>query len=276
MRAKRRAGESGYCPTVSYASINGQNIYFEDTGGDGDVVILGHGFLMDHEMFVHQVAALRDSYRVITWDERGFGLTEFDGQPFTYWDSARDCLGLLDHLGIERAVVGGMSQGGFLSMRAALTAPERVRALILLDTSTTLYTDETRAANEGMIQMWLTVGPVDDLAGAVATIIIDDPAESSKWIAKWQARDKELLRESGRCLMDRDDITDRLDEITCPALVIHGTEDTALTMEDAELMASLLVGCNGVVKVGGAHAANLTNPVPVNAAIVEFLAALPS
>jgi 3-oxoadipate enol-lactonase len=266
----------GYCPPVSYASINGQNIYFEDTGGDGDVVILGHGFLMDHEMFVHQVAALRDSYRVITWDERGFGLTEFDGQPFTYWDSARDCLGLLDHLGIERAVVGGMSQGGFLSMRAALTAPERVRALILLDTSTTLYTDETRAANEGMIQMWLTVGPVDDLAGAVATIIIDDAAENSKWIAKWQARDKELLRESGRCLMDRDDITDRLREITCPALVIHGTEDTALTMEDAELMASLLVGCNGVVKVGGAHAANLTNPVPVNAAIVEFLAALPS
>jgi 3-oxoadipate enol-lactonase len=267
--------KAGYCRRVSFASVNGQNIYFEDTGGDGDVVILGHGFLMDHEMFVPQVAALRDNYRVITWDERGFGLTEFDGQPFSYWDSARDCLGLLDHLGINRAVVGGMSQGGFLSMRAALTAPERVRALILLDTSTTLYTDETRAANEGMIEMWLTVGPVDDLAGAVATIIIDDGEENPKWIAKWQARDKELLRQPGRCLMDRDDINDRLVEITCPALVIHGTEDTALTMEDAELMASKLVGCNGVVKVSGAHAANLTNPVPVNAAIIDFLASLP-
>jgi len=57
-------------------------------------------------------------------------LTEFDGQPFTYWDSAQDCLGLLDHLGIDRAVVGGMSQGGFLSLPAALVAPQRVRAPI--------------------------------------------------------------------------------------------------------------------------------------------------
>jgi 3-oxoadipate enol-lactonase len=261
---------------MTFATINGQKIYFEDTGGDGDVVILGHGFLMDHEMFVHQVAALRDAYRVITWDERGFGLTEFDGEPFSYWDSAKDCLGLLDHLGIDRAVIGGMSQGGFLSMRAALLAPERCRALILLDTSTTLYDDDTRAANEGMIEMWLTVGPVDELALAVATIIIDDAVEDPKWIAKWQARDKESLRQPGRCLMDRDDITGRLAEITCPALVVHGTEDTALTMADAELMASLLPDCDGVVKVGGAHAANLTNPVPVNAAILSFLATLPA
>ena len=68
---------------------------------------------------------------MITWDQRGFGQTEFDSQPFTYWDSADDCLGLLDHLQLDRAVIGGMSQGGFVALRAALKAPERVRALIL-------------------------------------------------------------------------------------------------------------------------------------------------
>jgi pimeloyl-ACP methyl ester carboxylesterase len=261
---------------MPYADIDGQRIYFEDTGGDGPPVILGHGFLMDHEMFAPQVAALRDEYRVITWDERGFGLTEFDGRPFTYWDSARDCLGLLDHLGIDRAVVGGMSQGGFLSMRAALLAPDRVRALILLDTGTKLYDDEMRAANQGMIDLWLSVGPVDDLANAVATIIIDDPEENPRWIAKWQARPAEAMREPAACLMGRDDITGRLHEITCPALVIHGTEDTAITMDDPEQMASLLPGCDGVVAVAGAHAANLTNPEPVNAAIRSFLASLPT
>src|SRR3954453_370550 len=107
-------------------SINGQQIYYEDSGGSGPDVILADGFLMDHEMFAPQVAALRDRYRVITWDERGFGATTYDGQPFSYWDSAADCLGLLDHLGIQRAVVGGMSQGGFLSLRVALSAPDRV------------------------------------------------------------------------------------------------------------------------------------------------------
>jgi 3-oxoadipate enol-lactonase len=138
--------------------VNGQRIWFEDTGGDGPPVILAHGFLMDHEMFVHQVAALRDRYRVITWDERGFGRTEYDGEPFTYWDSAADCLGLLDHLGIERAVVGGMSQGGFLSLRAALTAPERVRALILLDTQAGTEDPEVVPGYEGLRDTWLAAG----------------------------------------------------------------------------------------------------------------------
>jgi len=231
---------------------------------------------MDHEMFVHQVEALRDHYRVITWDERGFGQTVFDGQPFDYWDSARDCLGLLDHLGIDRAVLGGMSQGGWISMRATLLAPDRVRALILLDTNAAPDDEEKRAANQGMIDMWLEVGPVDDLANAVAGIIIDDADENPKWIAKWQARDKETMRLPAGCLMDRDDISGRLGEIGCPALAVHGTEDTGLSMEDAELMAASLPDCDGVVKVSGAHAANLTNPEPVNQAIVEFLADLPA
>jgi len=258
------------------AAINGQSIYFEDTGGNGPVVVLGHGFLMDHEMFVHQVAALRDQYRVITWDERGFGLTEFDGQPFSYWDSAADCLALMTHLGIERAVVGGMSQGGYLSLRVALTAPQRVRALILLDSGAMLDDAEHLAANQGMVDLWLAVGPVDDLANAVATIIIDDADENPKWIAKWQARPAELMAEPARCLLTRDDVQPRLGEITCPALVVHGTQDTAITMDVAEAMAAALVGCGGVVKVSGAHAANLTNPEPVNAAILDFLAGLPA
>src|SRR6478752_4084133 len=107
---------------MPHADINGQRIYFEDSGGDGPAVILAHGF----------------------------GQTEFDGEPFTYWDSASDCLGLLDHLGIDRAVVGGMSQGGFISLRVALTAPDRVRALILLDTEAGVEDPEVVAGYDQM------------------------------------------------------------------------------------------------------------------------------
>lgn len=260
---------------MPFADVNGQRLYFESTGGDGPPVVLSHGFLMDHEMFAPQVEALGDTYRVITWDERGFGATEYDGEPFTYWDSAADCLGLLDHLGIESAVLGGMSQGGFLSLRAALTAPERVRALVLLDSQAGVDDPETAAANDAMNHVWLTEGPSDELTAIVAGIIIDDPDHSPAWIAKWKARDKNAFREPYQCLRTRDDITERLDEITCPALVVHGTEDTAITMDRAELMAARLPGAGEVVKVAGAHAANLTNPVPVNAAINAFLAELP-
>jgi len=114
------------------AAVNGIEVSYTDSGGAGPVVVLSHGFLMNQSMFDAQVAALAPEYRVITWDERGHGGTAAPG-PFSYWDSARDALALLDHLGIERAVLGGMSQGGFLSLRAALLAPERVSGLILID-----------------------------------------------------------------------------------------------------------------------------------------------
>jgi pimeloyl-ACP methyl ester carboxylesterase len=118
---------------MSFADVNGQHIYFEDSGGPGAAVIFSHGFLMDHEMFEPQVTALSDEFRCITWDERGFGQTEARG-PFTYWDSAEDALALLSHLGLDGAFFVGMSQGGFLSMRAALRSPGRVRGLGLIDT----------------------------------------------------------------------------------------------------------------------------------------------
>ncbi len=111
---------------MAFADINGQRIFYTDSGGDGPAVVFSHGFLMDASMFDPQVAALAPEFRVITWDARGFGATEFDSQPFTYWESAHDALVLCEHLGIERAVFAGMSQGGFLSLRAALLAPERV------------------------------------------------------------------------------------------------------------------------------------------------------
>lgn len=260
------------------ASVNGQQIHFDDTGGEGPPVILSHGFMMSGEMFVHQVEALRDDHRVITWDERGFGHTEFDGQPFTYWDSAADCLALLDHLGIDMAVLGGMSQGGFLSLRAALIAPERVRALILLDTQAGGEEPAVAEGYQQMLDTWVAAGPVDELTEIIANIIIAEPETNAEWISKWKELDERAgragMQAASTCLLGRDDITMRLAEITCPALVVHGTEDTAITMEKAEALAAGLSGAGEVVQVSGAHAANLTNPEPVNAAIRSFLAGL--
>ncbi len=259
---------------MPHADVNGQRLYYDDTGGDGPPIVLSHGFLMDHTMFAPQVAALRDRYRVIVWDERAFGHTEFDGEPFTYWDSAADVLGLLDHLGIDRAVLGGMSQGGFLSLRAALLAPDRVRALVLLDTAADVDDDATLAGYRQMLETWVTVGAIDEVAEIVAAIIIADPEHNPRWIAEWQRRPTGPMVQAGACLMDRDDITSRLGEISCPALVVHGTDDTAIALARGAALAAGLTGAGPVVEVPGAHSANLTHPEAVNAAIVEFLAGL--
>ena len=254
------------------AQVNGQKIHYHDTGGSGPAVVLSHGFLMDRTMFDAQVEVLAPKYRVITWDERGFGDTEYDGKPFTYWDSARDCLGLIDHLGLSRAVLGGMSHGGFLSLRAALTSPERVTALVLIDTAADNDGPEVLAGYRQMVDTWLSVGPVDDLVNIIATIIIADSKENPKWIAKWKARPKEFLLHPASCLLERDDITSRLGEITCPALILHGSADTAISMDRAEALRAGLKNAERVVVIeGAAHASNLTHPHLVNPPLQEFL-----
>ncbi len=260
---------------MSFAEVNGQRIRYEDSGGEGPPVIFSHGFLMDREMFDPQVQALAGEFRVITWDERGFGETEYDHEPFTYWDSASDCLGLLDHLGIERAVLAGMSQGGFLSMRAALQAPARVRALVLIDTQSGVEDPERLPAYRQMQQTWLQAGPVDQLTQTVADLIIGEPRLNEVWIEKWRARDPQTLGAPGDCLFERDDITERVGEISCPAIVFHGTADASIPMERAEELCAALPGCVGLVRVeGGPHASNLTHPDAVNGPLLEFLRSL--
>ena len=260
---------------MPFADVNGQRIRFEDSGGDGPPVILSHGFLMDREMFAPQVEALRPEFRVITWDERGFGETEFDGEPFTYWDSARDCLGLLDHLGIDQAVLGGMSQGGFLSMRAALLAPGRVRALVLIDTQSGTEDPERLPVYRQMQETWLSAGPVDELAQAIAGLIIGDPVVSETWIAKWHKLPREAMKAPGDCLFERDDLTDRVAEITCPAIIFHGTADMSIEVAKAQELSERLPGSTGVVLIeGGPHASNLTHPDQVNGPLLAFLRSL--
>jgi pimeloyl-ACP methyl ester carboxylesterase len=259
------------------ASVNGISIAYSDSGGDGPVVVLSHGYLMDSSMFDPQVAALSPEYRVVTWDERGFGGTKAT-EPFSYWDSARDVLGLLDHLGIDKAVLGGMSQGGFLSLRAALLAPDRVRALIMIDSQAGVENPDVAPAYEQMEQIWEEQGP-EPVRDVVASIILgpaDGPVDYGPWFAKWDDLDMAGIPFAFRCLMDRDDITGRLGEISCPALILHGTADAAIPVDRAEVVQAGLGGPATLVQVeGGSHASNLSHPDQVNGAMLGFLRSLP-
>lgn len=261
---------------MTTAEINGTTIRYEDSGGDGPAILFSHGFLMNHTMFDEQVAELSESHRCIRWDERGFGDTTAPG-PFDYWDSANDAIGVLDAAGVDKAVLVGMSQGGFLSLRAALAHPDRVAAVVLIDSCADLDDEATIEGYHGMLGAF--TGDDDEVrmgtAQGVAGLILGDEDLAAQWIPGWLAGDKDQLMLAGQALLSRDDISGRMGEIACPVLVIHGSDDQAITLDRAQAVADTVQDSRGVVVVNGAaHAPNMSHPAEVNAALTDFLAGL--
>lgn len=259
---------------MTTARVNGQDLYYSDTGADGDgrpVVVLSHGPLLDATMWQPQVEELMPSHRCVAWDRRLHGRTRDDGIPHSHWDSAADLLGLLDQLGIDRAALAGHSQGGFVALRAALIAPERVTSLVL--SGTMAFTWPPSVAG------WLTSlrdglrmhGP-----GAVAAPLLRQligredlyPA----WLARWKGQSSARLADAVTGLLAVDDISRLVGDITAPALLIHGGEDPIVSLEAGRALHAALPGVTGMLVVpGAAHTPTLTHPDPTTNAIVKFL-----
>jgi len=262
---------------VPIAKVNGNKLYFEITGDGPDTLVFSHGAFLDHTLWEHVVADLSQYFRCVTWDERGHGMSECNG-PFDYWDAAHDALGLLELAGAERGVFIGMSQGGWLSQRAALIAPDRVRGLVLQGTSVHPLTPEEQAGYKQLGDAWVSLGPVGDIAQAVLDIQFGgSDYDGSYWIQRWQAKPPSAWEQVWQTILNRDDITARMKEIACPVAVVHGTADAAFSMDVARAMASTLRTNIGTTSIlGGPHAAALTHPRELVAAIWTFMQGLNS
>jgi pimeloyl-ACP methyl ester carboxylesterase len=257
---------------MPYADVNDQRLFYKDTGGVGPPIAFSHGLFMDGSMFDPQVQTLSDRYRCITWDERGHGQTGDATQPFTFWDSADDLAELLQSLGVERAVLAGMSQGGFVSLRAALAHPELVDGLILIDTQAGPEDAALMPYYRQLLERWLTQGMDDELASTIEAIIMGAGyADAERWKAIWKQLQPDNVQQLFTTLAERDDITNRLGEIRVPTLVIHGDQDAAISLDRAHALADGLADAELVVIDGAGHASNLTHPDAVNPHIARFL-----
>lgn len=259
------------------AKINNQEIYFEDSAGNGPAIIFMHGFLMDQSLFDSQVAALTPRYRCIRWDARCFGQTKWDGKPFNLYDSVKDCFGLMDFLGIDSAVLAGMSQGGYCALRAAITSPARVKALVLMSTQSGVDSEPLKAGYREMRDTWKQFGPISPLLEGLATAILG-PSQTpgmedhwNKWLPKWKQISGDAIFHGMNNLLDRDEITHLLQDITCPALVTHGMDDSAIPEALGKELSIKLPHCRGFVTTPGAHAVNLTHPEMINPPLKKFL-----
>ncbi len=256
---------------LTTAHIDGAHIHFSDTGAsDAPAIVFSHGNLMDADMWEPQLAHL-PGYRRITWDARLHGRTSDDGHPYTYWRSARDLLALLDHFGIEHATLVGHSQGGFVSLRAALLAPDRITGLVLIDTTHTAWPAEALAQMGQISDLFTTAGP-EAVAPLLLPMLLARPDLHPAWESKWRNQPRERLATAVQVLTTVDDLSPRITEITAPTLVIHGEADQPIPLTTGRALAAALPGTRELITIPDAgHTPPLTHPDQVNGPLATFL-----
>ncbi len=259
------------------ATVNGIKLHYEEHG-QGVPVMLVHAFPLSGVMWQTQCAALEGNYRCIVPDMRGFGRSDMPPGPITMEQCADDLAGLLDVLGIERVVLGGLSMGGYIAFAFLRRYAGRVRALVLADTRTAADTEEGRAGRETNAQIAETQG-----ASAIADMMIPillsptaPPALQAQMRSMIEDNQPQGIAAALRGMALRPDSADLLPHIQVPTLIVCGQEDTLTTPAEMRTMHAAIPGSQFVEIAGAGHAANLEQPEAFNKALLVFLAGLPA
>ena len=233
--------------------------------GSGPTLILTHGYSATGEMWRGQVAALKDRFQVITWDMRGHGRSDYPADPALYSEgqSVADMAALLDEAGAKRAIVGGLSLGGYMSLAFHLAHPERVRGLLIIDTGPGYRNDEAREGWNRNAHRTAERYESDGLARLAA---------GSPEMRQSRHRDATGLALAARGMLAQRDarVINSLPTIAVPALVVVGANDTPF-LAASDYMATKIPRAQKAVIENAGHAANLDQPEAFNAAIVSFL-----
>ena len=247
------------------AHVNGIDLYFEDHGS-GEPLVLMHGYASTSAMWQGQVAPLTERYRLITWDMRGHGETDSPEEQSQYSEAhtVEDMTQLLRHLGVEQAVIGGLSLGGYMSLGFNLAHPEMVKALILCDTGPG-YRNPT--AREGWNETAFRRAERFEERGLDAL-----GASPEIEAARRRHRSAAGLARSARGMLAQFDarVIESLDQIAVPTLIIVGENDTPF-LAGTDYMANKIPNARKVVIPDAGHAANIDQPETFNRAVLEFL-----
>ena len=248
------------------ANLNGIEIEYQD-GGLGSPVLLGHGYSATGRMWDGQRAAHGDRYRIVSWDMRGHGQTESPKDPAQYSAAltVADMRALLQHCDIERAVVGGLSLGGYVSLAFYLAHPEMVRALVICDSGPGYRNAEARAA-------WNQ--RAHERAAELETKGLEALAGRSREMreAMGHHASAQGLAHAARGMLAQEgsEVIDSLGGIRVPTLIIVGDQDRPF-LAPCEYMAKKIPGARLEVIPGAGHSSNLDQPAIFNRVLSDFL-----
>lgn len=259
--------------------IGGVDLAWEDAGQGPPVVVL-HAFPLHRGMWAAQREELARNYRVITPDFRGHGESGLAEEDSTMERLAGDVRGLLDELGLERVVLGGLSMGGYVAFAFYRRYAKRVAALILADTRAAADTPEGlkgRYELAGVAEHQGSEAVAERLLTRLFAPITPDrqPAVVAAAREMIRAASPAGIARALRGMAARPDSTALLRKINCPTLVIVGAEDALTPPAEAEALAKAIRGAHLEILGGAGHLSNLEQPAKFTHLLEDFLGSLP-
>jgi pimeloyl-ACP methyl ester carboxylesterase len=261
--------------------INGANLYYEDSGAGSETIVFSHGLLWSGEMFHNQITELKQRYRCITFDFRGQGRSEVTRSGYDIESLYDDALALIQKLGATPCHFAGLSMGGFVALRLAIRHPEMLRSLILMESSSDPEPEENigRYRMLNIIARWIGLGVVADQVMGImfGKKFLNDPTRTAlkqEWKRKMIANDRIGITRAVTGVITRAGVTEQLEKITIPTLIIVGDQDVATVPAEAERMHAGIRNSKLVTIPGAGHTSTIEEPVAVTAALRSFLADL--
>lgn len=251
-------------------------IAFEEHG-EGKPVILLHAFPLNRQMWTSQIEALKaENCRLILPDLRGFGESHSFSDINTMEDLAQDIAELTDLLKIKRAIIGGLSMGGFVTFSLLKAFPEKFAAVILCDTHAGADSDEKREFRFDLIEKVEKQGADALIEETLPNLISENTKENKKDLVKkieqmFRAANPQAAIAALRGMAERKDYGDLLNKITLPTCLIFGNEDDAAILAAAEKFASAAPNRSFTGIQNAGHYSNLEQPEEFNRALVEFI-----
>jgi pimeloyl-ACP methyl ester carboxylesterase len=255
--------------------INKINIDYCDEGA-GVPVIFIHAFPLNQSMWDEQLAALKNHCRVITIDLRGFGESDVPAGPYYMDQMASDVRGLMKALDIDRAVLAGLSMGGYVSLAFYRSYPEAVRGLVLADTRATDDATEARERRLKSAERAEREGARAIADDMTPLLLGRSTAESRPDIvgrvrAMIEANSPRAIAAAQRGMAERRDSTAILAGIDFPTLILVGAEDALTPVAEAEALRDATPGSRMHVIEGAGHLSNLEQPAQFNSILIEFI-----
>lgn len=261
------------------ADINGISLAYSDRG-NGLPLVLIHGFPLCRKMWRPQAEALaKTGCRVITPDLRGFGESGLSSDKVSMNDYADDIVALMNHLGIDKAVVGGMSMGGYVLLNLLERYPDRVAAPIFIVTKAGGDDDAGKARRTALAEASISQGslPVSETFRNILfapETLSNDPELVDEVFGWMRASAPQGLAAGLIAMRDRKDFVTLLGSFNHPALVIGADQDQAIPADNSRVIAEGIPNAGLCILHGGGHMVNLEQPSGFNETIMEFLAEL--